>query len=139
MDDIFENLAAAASHSARRGHADIAEEIETVMETLRKRGPFYNVHDLVLAITMDDSYRSRNTNMLVTVLTLEHKYGVDVSVHKTTEGAEKYLLEYLKDNWPDNKDAKPRPEDLRDAVRYYFETWHEWEESYNITSVRLLD
>lgn len=53
-DDIFEDLATAATHAARRGHADIAEMIENVMETLRKREPSYNIHDLVLAITMDD-------------------------------------------------------------------------------------
>lgn len=92
-DNIFENLATAATHAARRGHADIAEMIENVMESLRKREPSYSIHDLVLAITMDDIINNMD-NFKLKQKQIEYLRNCQRSIEKAYEWA---LMEQIWD------------------------------------------
>lgn len=66
--------------------------------------------------------------MTVHVLRIEHKHGSDTTVYSTAKKAEKWLFEYVKENWDewtgDNPGALPKLDTIKDegeAIDAYFE------------------
>lgn len=63
--------------------------------------------------------------MNVYVLTISHRHGVNVTVHKTAEGARAKLLEYVREEWAGEMEGEVIPTDSDEAIDAYFDNGHE--------------
>lgn len=57
----------------------------------------------------------------VVVLVIDHRHGVDATVHLDRAAAEAALYDYVQFWWADEIDV-PMPEDPSDCIKEYFET-----------------
>jgi hypothetical protein len=57
----------------------------------------------------------------VHVLTIEHKHGENVSVHRTAAGAQEKLHGYVIEWWEHEISDEPMPEDAEEAIKAYFD------------------
>ena len=64
-----------------------------------------------------------------TVLITEHSDDITATIHRSREGAEDALFEYVKEYWMQEVGDEPMPDDRAEAIRLYFEVS---EEGYKI-------
>ena len=63
------------------------------------------------------------------VLITEHSDDITATIHRSREGAENALFEYVKEYWTQEVCDEPMPDDRAEAIRLYFEVS---EEGYKI-------
>lgn len=74
--------------------------------------------------------------MQIHVLSITHKHGVNVTVHKTADGAAAKLAEYVREEWAAEIDDVPALHNDDLAITFYFERLQD-REWYDITELEL--
>jgi len=73
----------------------------------------------------------------VHVLAIDHRFGTNISAHRTEDSARKELLTYVRTWWPVEMLGHEVPKSVDDEIREYFEVARGGEESYLLRKAEL--
>lgn len=82
-----------------------------------------HAHRIITALTRTEPQR-------VCVLGITTKYGDDIYVHRTHDGAHRALVGFVDSWWEQEMDGAPRPASDADAVAQYFDKNGDYESYY---------